>query len=802
MLAPQLAGPWQVFGSRLGPSGSPTATVWSSPDALVWTAGTLDPSGAPSQAAAAARYRNTTVVVGSTGEAAGQQAAAWGSTGPGTPFTPESVPASNGPSIMKLVASGPLGMFATGTVDGRFAMWSSTNGRQWSELPGAEKVIGSTSGARVDALLVNGANVYAAGSVQPGATQQAAVWSSSDGLDWHLVASAATSFSGPGGMAIYSLAPLGAGLVAVGALDQSGTWVPASWISPDGQSWSLPSTDFPSAPEAAGAAVSFGASGGAAARSVAAIPTIGGANDVVASGGGPYGQAAWESDDGLHWTSLPMPAGPATATSWRAELIAASIDRAVVLDAEPGQPYLLTDRASLISGLGPSSRTPASISGTWSQPSADAGVFGPVRPEAVPVSLLRQSTGRLQLTVDLVRRPQSVGPAQVTTVVLTSADGSTWTADPAGTIPGGSPRSDPVPDVLTARLPTGWTAVSSSPAGAVPTWASATGATWTATSGITMAAEPSGAGSTAGPSRPAGTSPASVALNGICTTRLPSSGAAGTQASSSTAGNGTSGTAGNGTSGGSTATPTSRYLVEAVGAVTSVTPAPPGPADTVNGPTVTRSGAAWYSATGLSWRSGPVNAAPPSGGTVSMSGCEQVGPGLVAFGLATASGGAPQPALWRSSDGASWARSAISAFTSGAPAPLLSLAADGDYWLATANPNPAANPLQPGSAGTRGPAAGAGTDAGVGPAPSLEDGRQAVWLSVDGGTAWQLLDTATAPWLGSQRSGVDLVGFVSSPGGGPSTSLQGAPTPVVAGVADGQLVVWIGTPAPQASSGG
>ena len=807
-LAPQLTGPWQVFGSRDGPSGSPVATYWSSPDALTWAAAPIDPTAGPSQATAAARFRNMTVVVGSTGDAVGQQAAVWASSATGAPYSAETVPAGNGPSVMKLVAAGPLGMFATGTVNGRFAMWSSTNGRQWSELPGAEKVIGSNAGARINALVANGADVYAAGSIQPGATPQAALWSSSDGLDWHLVGSATSSFSGPGGMSIYSLAPLGAGLVAVGAIQQSGGWVPASWISPDGQSWSLPSVDFPSVPAPAGPAASFGASGGTAARSVAAIPTLGGANDLVATGGGPYGQAAWESVDGLHWTSLSMPAGPAAATSWRAEVTAATTDRAVVLDAEPGQPYMLTDQASVASGLSPSTATPPAVTGKWSQPSADPRVFGPAQPDAVPVSLLHLGTGRLQLTVDLVRRPQAIGPAQVTTIALTSSDGSTWAAAPGGTVPSGSPPSVPTPDALTARLPTGWTALSSAPAAAVGTWVSSTGAAWAKAGAITVPVAPSGPGSTTSSSGPTSPSPAaSLALNGICTARLPSP----------TASNGSSPT-----TAAPATTPPYRYQVESVGAITSVTPSGPSSTGTVSGPTVTRSAAAWYSGTGLTWRSAPVNAPPPLGGTVSMSGCEQVGSSLVAYGLATTSSGAPQPALWRSGDGTTWARSSVSGLAAGGPAPLLSLAADGDYWLAAANPDPTANPIQPGGAGSRGPAAGAGTDAGVGPSSSLEDGRQAVWLSSDGGSAWQILDTSTAPWLGSQQSSVDLTGFVSGsavhaatpPGGAPSTTTSGAnggaggtaaqtlPTPVVTGVVDGQLVVWIGTPAPQASSGG
>ncbi len=308
VLAPQLAGSWLVFGDRSDPAGRRRATMWSSADGTTWSAADLSSPGNDGQARAAAQYRATTVVVGSTGDGAGQQATAWLATTVGGTFSAPSVPGSNGPSTMDEVTAGSLGLFATGTVDGRFAMWASANGQAWSELPGAEKVITGSPGAQVNALMSEGDVVYAAGSIQSGATTNAAVWSTTNGLDWHLVGSAATSFSGAGGRVIYSLTPLETGIVAVGAVNMGSGWMPASWISPDGQSWSQPSTDFPGVVDPPPSAAFLGPSGGSAARSVSSVTTFAGATSVVAAGGGPYGQAAWESSDGLHWTSL-NPAG-------------------------------------------------------------------------------------------------------------------------------------------------------------------------------------------------------------------------------------------------------------------------------------------------------------------------------------------------------------------------------------------------------------------------------------------------------------------------------------------------------------
>jgi hypothetical protein len=148
----------------------------------------------------------------------------------------------------------------------------------------------------------------------------------------------------------------------------------------------------------------------------------------------------------------------------------------------------------------------------------------------------------------------------------------------------------------------------------------------------------------------------------------------------------------------------------------------------------------------------------------------------------------------------------------------VSLATNGGYWLAAADPDPAADPLVPGVLGAAGRAASAATDAGVGPAPSIEDGRVGLWLSTNSGSVWQAVDTATSPWLAAQRTTLDLVGFAGHPvlpsgtagsaGSAVHASATTLPaftstpttlppsasaTPVVVGVVDGQLAVWTGT---------
>jgi hypothetical protein len=734
-----------VLGSRLDPSGLPTATSWSSPDGITWKATALTSAGESSQITAAAQYKETTVAVGSTGEGANQQAAVWMSPAPGSPFAPESVPTSSGPSIISLVAIGQLGMFAAGTVQGRFAMWTSTNGRQWSELPGAERVIGNPPGARVEALLANGSTVYAAGSVQSGPHLQPAVWATGDGLDWHQVTSANPSFDGPGDRVIYSMTPLGTGMVAVGGIDRGSGWVPASWISPDGQTWSLPSVDFPAVPNQL-PSLYLGGTWGSAARSVSAVTTFVGSTEVVAAGGGPVGQGAWISSDGLHWASLGLPAAAAASNSWRAEVAASTIDTTVIADAEPGQPYLLTEKRPAAS----SGATGTAPAGTrWSQPSANPNVFGPVRPEAVPVSL-QAVAGRLQLTVHRVNRPQAIGPSTASTETLVSSNGLSWTAAPAATRT--SPPTRPAVDALTGRLPTGWVAVASPAEQSPQAWTSRTGTTWTRGPGL----------QTPAPAQPSGSSasnPVQSTVNGLCVTKVS------VPAGASTA---------------------SVYVASAVGSSGSVSP-PPGSDEsspaTANPAITTRAAVAWESDTGAAWHYAAVNAGPPAGGTQSMSGCLAADGGLLGFGTATAASGEPEPGLWRSTDGTSWSRISAGGLSPRTPDPLVSVAVSGSHWLAAANPDPLADPQPAGAAGAPGLAATASSDAGVGPAPSFADGRTGLWLSANGGSSWQVIDTFAAPWLGTDGGAVDLVGFAEST------------IPVAVGVVDGQLAVWTGAPA-------
>lgn len=442
-LAPSGGGPgWLIAGTRDNGSGATTATVWTSPDAVSWTAAPLTGTGVSSTANAAAFWKTSTVIVGSVGTGAERRAQVWLSAQPGSPFVEVPVTSANdATSSMDHVTVGNLGYFATGTIAGQPAVWYSTNGSQWSVSPGATHFFDGFPGAQVNALLATSSYVYAAGSVRDGASTDAALWSTQDGINWKPIVSSQGAFSGGGDHVITGLAPLGTlptggGLLAVGGLEAGGTWTPVSWISPDGVSWSQPAGDFPRS------------DGSAVVRSVTPVATLIGPSEFFATGGGPSNQQLWQSSDGVRWSQIALPETAANADGWRATLVASNGNTTVVADGDAGQAHVLTGNST-----------------GWIEPSANASVFGPVSASADVVSLSQVKSG-LELTVRVSQAPQAIGPASVTTVTLSSSDGVNWSAP----LPAGSASSwpaGPLPQGATAVLHGAgdWIAVGTAPPG-------------------------------------------------------------------------------------------------------------------------------------------------------------------------------------------------------------------------------------------------------------------------------------------------------------------------------------------------
>lgn len=684
VLAPSAGGPgWVIAGTRDNGSGSTTATVWTSPDGVAWTAKPLTGASVSSDAAAAASWRTSTVVVGSVGTGTERRAQVWVSQGPGGSYTAVPVTSTNdSPSAMDHVTAGNLGYFATGTISGQPAVWYSTNGSQWSVSTGATRFIDSFPGAQVNSILATYSYVFAAGSVRDGTSTDAALWRTQDGINWRQIVSSQGAFSGGGDHVITGLAPLGTlpsggGLLAVGGLRTGGTWAPVSWISPDGASWSQPAGDFPRDP------------GDSVVRAVAPVATLVGPTEYFATGGGPSNQNLWQSADGVRWNQVALPAGAGGSDGWRSTLVASDGHTTVVADGDAGQAHVLTD--------GPKG---------WTEPSGNPGAFGPISSTADVVSLQQTKSG-LELTVRVTQDPQAIGAPAVSTVTLASSDGVNWTQLGAGAAVSWPPGNLPAGSAAVVRAAPGWIAVGAGPAGtAAPqsgpdtsgiglAWSSSDGTHWNAP--VTLDAKPG-----IGPEQP----------RGACT----------------------SGT-----------------TVVAVGE-----------SEAVGGGAVA---SAWYTADGATWKAGDVTPSPGAGGAEEMFGCARTGSGFAAFGAATSTGG-DSPLVWTSADGARWTRPDSSAFGGGTPGPLTALAVSGTSWLAVAS---AARDAEPD-----------GFPGGWHAGPTAPEGAQlGVWISQDGGTTWQRLDSAGGVWDDAQGAVLEGAGFAAG-------------RAVVAGRLDGRIVVWTG----------
>lgn len=433
VLAPnQTSDEWLLAGTRITAEHTTDATVWTSPDALKWTATALR-GGAGGQARAATDWGQETVVVGSVGSGPAQRAAVWISPNPDASFRPVprsaalEVPAGTPPdpsagsaepsggsaslattsppgAVMDSVTAGALGLFASGTVAGQFALWYSTNGSTWERLTKAEGVIDSSPGAVVRQVLETPMGVFAVGSIQNDGTTDAALWRSGDGIDWRLV-SGVQSFAGPGDQVLSSISSFGQNLVVAGGIRLANSWTPAAWISPNFSSWGAPSESFS---EPTGRRLDLSGS------VVADLSVSPDGSTLAAVGGSPSEQRLWMSTDGINWTPVPLPETAADDADWTAGAVATTGTTTVVIDPNPGQPRLLVDGA-----------------GGWHEVSADPAVFGSPQTVATPTHLV-DDDGRLVMTVDVEVPGQALGEDQDSTEILTSTNGRRWTVAATG----------------------------------------------------------------------------------------------------------------------------------------------------------------------------------------------------------------------------------------------------------------------------------------------------------------------------------------------------------------------------------
>jgi hypothetical protein len=782
VLAPQAADEdWLIAGTRQDDAGATTATVWSSPDGIRWTSTAL--AGIDGRALAAAAWGTRTVIVGSVGRGTGERAAVWLSLGPGQPFalvaadaametstSPATASPLSGSATMDVVGAGTQGVFAAGSVAGRQVVWYSTDGTDWVRLAAAGRLIDSAPGAQVTALLVTPGAVLAAGTVHDGTHLDGALWTSPDAINWARFASADNPFAGAGDHLIDGLAMTPSGsLLAVGAVRSGPSWVPASWISPNGAAWSQPSEALPTAtrpqPDRGGTVV----------RAVATATT---ATTAVAVGGSSTAARVWTSTDGQNWSETPLPPAAAGDSDWSADLVATTGSTTVVADGAPGQPRVLVRRGN-----------------AWQEVSSATPVFGPVAPVATPAALVTDGD-RLLLAVNVHRPGPAIGEATSSVEVLSSTDGTHWQRlSESGAMAGGWVDGM---TVVSGSLVAVGSSTTASGGSAATVWTSTAGRQWTvAATFATTADTPAGperatAVSSSGSTVVAvGTAPARGSDGGVdappaalawssagslWTPAGPLDAAPSVGAESPVAACSDGSTlvvVGDGTRQGVPRRTRARS-VPGQATTTTVVPSgsPAGPYGQGSDGTVAR---AWVSTGAGSWTAGTVSPLSGAGGEATMDGCAAVGSGWIAWGQTPGPQGRAAPALWRSTDGVAWSLGRPSTLDVAGSSPLTDLATSGSTWVAVSGGSPAAvaDPADPLST-VADPVVAPSTT----PASSEPDGDAGVWASPDAGATWTRVRTLGAPWSEAEELSTDLVRIIGS-------------HLVVVGQVDGRLAAWV-----------
>jgi hypothetical protein len=211
-----------------------------------------------------------------------------------------------GGAVMVSVTVGGPGLVAVGwdeyEDESSAAVWTSVDGITWSRVSHDDEVFG---GAVMDSVTVGGPGLVAVGQslferVNGGDGTAAAVWTSVDGITWTHVPDNEEVFSGSRNLGMRSVAAGGPGLVAVGSADPHNGEDAAVWTSVDGITWSRVSHDEEV----------FGGTGPALRGGEQNMTDVtAGGPGLVAVGWEFLGVSAnavvWTSVDGMTWTRVP-----------------------------------------------------------------------------------------------------------------------------------------------------------------------------------------------------------------------------------------------------------------------------------------------------------------------------------------------------------------------------------------------------------------------------------------------------------------------------------------------------------------
>ena len=151
----------------------------------------------------------------------------------------EAVFGGAGNQVMASVAAGGPGLVAVGFGESRgnegAMVWTSPDGVTWSRVVHNEVVFGGSGSQGMRSVATGVAGLVAAGFDQSGGDQDAAVWTSPDGITWSRVPHDEVAFGGGRNQRMTSMTIEGASLVITGYDSSGGDQDAAVWIFPDGE---------------------------------------------------------------------------------------------------------------------------------------------------------------------------------------------------------------------------------------------------------------------------------------------------------------------------------------------------------------------------------------------------------------------------------------------------------------------------------------------------------------------------------------------------------------------------------------
>jgi hypothetical protein len=138
---------------------------------------------------------------------------------------------------MQDVTVGGPGLVAIGDVESGAAVWTSVDGTTWARVPHDPAVFGADSDLSMSAVTAGGPGLVAVGlDWSGGATADAVIWTSVDGIVWDRVPHDEDLFGGVGNQAAVSVAATDTRVIAVG-VERSSDIDAAVWTSEDGIVW-------------------------------------------------------------------------------------------------------------------------------------------------------------------------------------------------------------------------------------------------------------------------------------------------------------------------------------------------------------------------------------------------------------------------------------------------------------------------------------------------------------------------------------------------------------------------------------